>query len=52
MLASLLAIGGLPNNIKSLRDLRPKALGRAARPWIDRASARVNADVPVLEALL
>lgn len=51
MLVSLLAIGGLPQNINSLRALRPRALGKA-RPWIDRASARLTADVPVLEALL
>jgi ferredoxin-NADP reductase len=33
------------------RTLRSKGLGRA-RPWIDRASSRVTANVPVLEMVL
>ncbi len=43
---------GFNNKFQGLRSvLRGRGLDRA-RPWLDRASARVTANVPVLEAVL
>src|ERR1051325_6103767 len=55
--SSMLALAGqgidlFNREIKVLRRLSPRRVLRRAPVWIDRASSRVSANVPVLEAVL